>query len=57
MKKDMKEIRKYINDLLKHLSHHCCSIDSKRHNEIIDLTHEIETYAEQIYQTGSTREE
>jgi len=41
-KKITKEIRKYMNNLLRHLGHHCCAIDSKEHNRILDLTYDLE---------------
>jgi len=40
--RELKEIRKYLNHLLKHLGHHCCAIDIKEHNRIINITYELE---------------
>ena len=47
-RKKVKEIRKYMNNLLHHLGHHCCAINSAEHNRILMLTHDLEEIKELV---------
>ena len=42
IKKSLKEIRKYMNNLIQHLAQHCCSLHNEEHNRIIDITYNLE---------------
>ena len=42
IKKNLKEVRKYMNRLFEHLGHHCCSINTEEHNRILDITYNLE---------------
>lgn len=41
-RKITEQIRKYMNNLLRHLGHHCCAVNAEEHNRILNLTYELE---------------
>ncbi len=41
-KKAFKEVRKYIMNQNEHIAHHCCAVDFKLGNEMLDILCELE---------------